>query len=1097
MAFASSSLAISDLNDSIFGTSGDDELSGLGGDDSIDGGYGGIDTLYGGTGNDLLWTRTDDLAYGGDGDDTLSVGGDGPSVLDGGTGTNILRFEGGYDISSSTLVNLQQAWIAGTAVMTTAQMASFQLISGYNAGYTSAGITLSEGGTATVVLSSTLTNYFSLTGSGMADRITFDPGYGHTIYAYMGLGNDKVTTAGGNDSLRGEDGSDTLAGLGGNDSIDGGVGADSMLGGDGNDYLIVYGADTAAGGNGDDLISIAGNGAAILAGGANVDMLRFEGAYDISSATLSGFEQLLAGSNAMMTAAQLDQFTKVSGYDTNYTTAGVTLTQGGTADVTLSVTLSNYFALTGSSQADLITFAPGYNARIYAYMGGGNDSVTASGGADSIRGETGNDTLLGMNGDDSIDGGSGADSVNGGAGNDFLIAGYGDTVLGGLGDDLFSLSGNMPASLDGGTGNDTLRFENSFDLTGTTITGFEQLNAYATTSLTTAQLAQFATVAGYSPAYTTATLNLTHGGSANVTVAASVSSYIAITGSAEADALTFTGGYLGAVNVAMGGGNDSILASSGNDSLRGDDGDDTLAGSLGNDSLDGGTGVDSLYGGNGDDLLILRFWDSAYGGANNDLLSVNDNYPATLDGGANFDILRFEGNYDITGSTITGIEQLNLNNNDTMTATQLGLFTTVSAYNAGYTSAGVTLSEGGTATINLAASLSSYFSLTGSSDADILTFGPAYTGIIYAYTGGGDDSVTAASGNDSLRGEDGNDSIFGYNGNDSIDGGNGDDVLNGQNGNDTIDGGTGIDSIVGGVGDDVLVARLGDSVYGGNNNDLVAVAESLPALLDGGLGNDTLRFENGYDITGSKVTGFETLATNGTVMLTAAQLNSFSLVQGYGVGYTGAAVRLTVGGTAAITLSSGLTSYFSLQGSSGDDKISFNTGFSATIFGYGGGGNDSITAASGADSLRGDQGNDTLTGLGGNDSIDGGAGADVIVGGAGVDQLTGGIGRDTFVFDTLSSSNTLTPDRITDFESAGAGKGDLIDVSAIDADGNLGVNDSFIFGSTGLGGLSVVDSGTDTLVRLNTDNDAAFEVVILIADGGVLASAYTAADFNL
>jgi Ca2+-binding RTX toxin-like protein len=1091
-------LAISDLNDSIFGTTGDDLLDGLGGDDSIDGGYGGIDTLYGNTGNDLLWTRTDDLAYGGDGDDTISVGGDGPSVLDGGAaGNDILRFEGGYDITDSSLTGFEQVWIAGTAVMTAAQLASFQLVSGYNAGYTSTGVTLSQGGTATVVLSATLTNYFGLTGSGTADNITFDPSYGHTIYAYMGGGNDKVVTAAGDDSIRGEDGNDTLNGLGGNDSLDGGAGADSLVGGDGNDLILINGADRAYGGNGEDVFSVGGNFAAVISGGANIDQLRFEGTYDISGATLSGVEQLLAGSNSMMTAAQLDQFTTVSGYASNYTSAGVTLTQGGTADVNLSVTLSNYFGLTGSSQADIITFGTGFNAKIYAYMGSGNDSVTTSDGGDSIRGEAGNDTLLGLGGDDSIDGGSGADSINGGSGNDLLFIGIGDTVLGGAGDDMFALTSNMPASLDGGTGNDTLRFENSFDLTGTTITGFEQLNAYSNTSLTTTQLGQFATVSGYNAGFTTATLYLTHGGAANVTVSSTLSNYIAITGSSEADALTFTGGYLGAVNVALGGGNDSIFASGGNDSLRGDDGDDTLSGSLGNDSLDGGTGVDSLYGGNGDDLLILRFWDSAYGGANNDILAVTENFPATLDGGANFDILRFEGNYDITGSTITGIEQVNLNSNDTMTATQLGMFATVSGYSSGYTTAGVTLSEGGTATINLASTLNAYFSLTGSGDADLLTFNSGYTGTIYAYVGSGDDSVSAGSGNDSLRGEDGNDSLFGFNGNDSIDGGNGDDLLNGQSGDDTIEGGGGIDSILGGAGADLLFARTGDSVYGGNDNDVISVYESLPASLDGGLGTDTLRFDGSYDITGTKLTGFETLAAYGTDMMTAAQLNSFSLVTGYSAGYTSATIRLTEGGTAAITLSSTLTSYFSLTGSSTADTISFNTGYAATIYADGGAGNDSITGATGADSIRGGQGNDTLTGLGGNDTIEGGGGADLITGGNGVDQLTGGSGRDIFVFATLGSSDPLTPDRITDFEAAGDGKGDLIDLSGIDADGNLGALDSFFFGSTGLGGLSVIDSGSDTLVRLNTDNDAAFEVIILIADGGVLASAYTAADFIL
>ena len=42
-----------------------------------------------------------------------------------------------------------------------------------------------------------------------------------------------------------------------------------------------------------------------------------------------------------------------------------------------------------------------------------------------------------------------------------------------------------------------------------------------------------------------------------------------------------------------------------------------------------------------------------------------------------------------------------------------------------------------------------------------------------------------------------------------------------------------------------------------------------------------------------------------------------------------------------------------------------------------------------------------------------------------------------------------------------------------------------------------MNSGTDTLVRCNTDRDAAFEFELRIEDAGVLASAYKAFDFIL
>ena len=58
-------------------------------------------------------------------------------------------------------------------------------------------------------------------------------------------------------------------------------------------------------------------------------------------------------------------------------------------------------------------------------------------------------------------------------------------------------------------------------------------------------------------------------------------------------------------------------------------------------------------------------------------------------------------------------------------------------------------------------------------------------------------------------------------------------------------------------------------------------------------------------------------------------------------------------------------------------------------------------------------------------------------------------------------------------------------------------NQAFVFGGTGIGRVSLVNSGSDTVVRCNTDKDAAFELELVIEDGGVLAAAYRAVDFIL
>ena len=170
----------------------------------------------------------------------------------------------------------------------------------------------------------------------------------------------------------------------------------------------------------------------------------------------------------------------------------------------------------------------------------------------------------------------------------------------------------------------------------------------------------------------------------------------------------------------------------------------------------------------------------------------------------------------------------------------------------------------------------------------------------------------------------------------------------------------------------------------------------------------------------------------------------------------------------------------------------------------GGGARDVLNGGATADVMLGKAGNDSLFGNDGDDMLRGQAGNDFLRGSAGSDILIGGTGADSFMFAYASHSpagagrDEIRPgDGAVAFQGAGNAAGDLIDVKAVDANTTLSGDQTFVFGSTGKGGLSLIDVGGNTLVRGNIDNSAAFEFELLIIDGTVGASAYTAADFVL
>jgi len=331
------------------------------------------------------------------------------------------------------------------------------------------------------------------------------------------------------------------------------------------------------------------------------------------------------------------------------------------------------------------------------------------------------------------------------------------------------------------------------------------------------------------------------------------------------------------------------------------------------------------------------------------------------------------------------------------------------------------------------------------SDAQLARLGDGHVarGNVYnalQYQGDARSLIEAAiggSGDDEILGNAAANAIEGGAGDDILSGGAGNDSIDGNDGNDTIYGGPGNDDIRGGAGNDVIYGNSGDDTMGGDAGNDTYYVDSLSDFLFefAGEGTDTVIS-----------TVVHTLGDN---------FENLTLVGSFATGGAG----------------NGLANRMT-----GSD-------FGNTLIGLGGG--------------------DTLLGAGGDDFLRGGDGADRISGGAGLDVLMGGRGADVFDFDRAAHSVGRSRDvlRAADgggaFDGAGRAAGDRIDLAGIDANAAVAGDQAFVFGRSGAGGLAVVDLDGRTLVRGNTDADAAFEFEFLIEDGGVRASAYAAADFIL
>lgn len=121
----------------------------------------------------------------------------------------------------------------------------------------------------------------------------------------------------------------------------------------------------------------------------------------------------------------------------------------------------------------------------------------------------------------------------------------------------------------------------------------------------------------------------------------------------------------------------------------------------------------------------------------------------------------------------------------------------------------------------------------------------------FLYGADGDDKILGGVGHDELKGGIGNDLLRGGEGYDVLLGGEGADRLNGDGGDDTLSAGPGDDILIGATGDDTLLGGQGtDLLWGGKGNDYLQDLSIDWNELRGGMGDDTVVFDNGFGVGG-------------------------------------------------------------------------------------------------------------------------------------------------------------------------------------------------------------------------------------------------------
>jgi Ca2+-binding RTX toxin-like protein len=282
----------------------------------------------------------------------------------------------------------------------------------------------------------------------------------------------------------------------------------------------------------------------------------------------------------------------------------------------------------------------------------------------------------------------------------------------------------------------------------------------------------------------------------------------------------------------------------------------------------------------------------------------------------------------------------------------------------------------------------------------------------------GDDVLIGDDNENRLRGYGGDDSIVGGLGRDRLYGGDGNDTLDASLGDETTEGwgdyvrpGLGTDTIIGNEalyddGDGIDISYSDVSGVGGLTFDVAGDGSGTVVSGNAGQVNDTFTFTHYFtgsmdaDVfngdTSSNSRGWIGLGGADTIIAGAGWDNLLYQDDRWEGGTAAILVNFTGEGAGTVVDGFGDTDVFS-----GIEQVE------GTIY------DDVMNGGSGEETLRGEEGDDTLNGGGGNDDLRGGDGGDNINGGGGNDRLRsggddddvdGGDGTDTAVFDVASSN---------------------------------------------------------------------------------------------
>jgi trimeric autotransporter adhesin len=976
--------------DLLSGTSKEDHLYGMSGNDTINGGNGndyiegnaGQDTLNGGEGNDILMGGTDvDILDGGLGNDFLK----------GGAGVDVYQFNGTY----------------GTDIITDSDGQGFVTITTGNdtAGYTT---NPANGGTEVVgrIYRNEANKYnYTLLGSG-ADQtliISKDNDQNRIIVRNWQTGNLAVNlqdqaleaktqnmltgdfekfapadpegdpdariapfewveesdelwrnqTAGGNyiDHGAQADTKDLLQGTGSTNSIYGYGNDDALSGQGGDDYL--------NGGDGNDLI-FGGTGKDTLVGGAGNDVLiaRYNATFNDLYRYLSEFGNSKSFDEGFYANTSLSSNSDEIGRGWGWASSRETPTAEN--DVRNSIFVNSVHYMGFSDENSLPVW---YSDPALHYTGYVNrqkimtdralddftslihiDPLSTAGGSNIISGDAGNDYILGGDAADFIDGGADDDEIYGKEGDDIIKGGAGKDVISGdgfmsniSGDTNFfwnvsSFNAHGNDIIDGGAGDDWIFGQGGNDVING---GDDNDNLWGDEDRI--QTLPFEKHGDDYLDGGAGNDQLVGGGGNDILYGGTGNDILLGDGT---DAQPIPEDRQGKDYIDGGAGDDTIFGGAKEDTLLGGLDNDQLVGGKDSDYLDGGEGDDKLWGGDGDDEIL--------GSKGNDFLNGEDGNDTLvggigkdkLYGGANNDVLVGSGDGDLLNGE-AGADTIYVGKDDIYIKDTADTVIYLDKQNDPNQP---TKASSATASLNAAlGSAGITISLSNNISLDIENGLVANENVAYSFGDGSEilhSDLVGAKLNSVVNFSSGAAALFGGVLDDTIIatgatastiyGGFGIDTLTGNSANNVLQGGAGTDSMTGGVGD--------DTYFVDDSTDLV--------------------FENTLE-------GLDTVNSSITYTLGANLEN------------------LILTGTASI----GAT------GNAQDNIIAGNTG---------------------TNTLSGGTGNDILNGMAGNDTLNGGAGDDQLQGGDGNDtyQLNLGDGEDvisdTDGINTISFGNNIT-----------------------------------------------------------------------------------------